>query len=161
MPGKGSIMPKEMQIAVIKRILRSLNPDLEDIEVLPPIPGEWSEWMDYVEDDMHLDENIDVLQSHYPNVIWKAKEKPLAPSKPLRMKEQHERAGPEKDSFFLKADVLIQSHKSGAKGRTYLHGRIQLTLDKDLIGRKARVTVFIPHVYRPDGSIIPMTESAW
>lgn len=51
------------------------------------------------------------------------------------------------DGLFQVFEEEIKSHKPTAKGKHYEYGRIQIRVRKELIGQKARVTIFIPGAY--------------
>lgn len=150
-------MPINMQIAVIKRILPQANPWLTNLDFVP-IEGEGTQdWAETLDDSVTLPENIYELERRFPLVRWRVPEKKrISPDKAKRWERTQMYAGPKRDSYFQVADVLVKPHKVKAKGKTYLHGRIQLTLDQEMIGRRARVSVVIPRVYSPEGAVIPL-----
>lgn len=136
-------MPLEMQIEVIKRNLRRLNPWLEDAELVPGYDNPEQEWEDDLDSSLSLPENIDELARLYPKVKWKAPEKRTRPNKPLRWKDEDWYAGPKGDSYKLREIVVVKRQRIKAKGHIYTRGRIQVTLDEKFIGLRAKVSVFV------------------
>ncbi|MGD0028748.1 MAG: hypothetical protein ABSC91_07395 [Candidatus Bathyarchaeia archaeon] len=92
-----------------------------------------------------MSENIDRLEKLHPQMKWRMPGK--LRSVCARSKEISRHAGPDSDTFILECNVVIKPQPVKAKGKTYLHGRIQITVEKELIGKTAKVSVTIPHAY--------------
>ena len=148
-------MPIGLQIWTIKRIVERANQHLSDpVEMLEGLAFE-----DSLDNLATLPENIRNLEDNpdfFDFCFRVSKRRLIAPNKPKRFQKVRRYVGPKSDSFSLVADIIVKPHKVRAKGKTYLHGRIQLTIDKELIGHKAKVSVVIPHVYSSNGTVIPL-----
>ena len=136
-------MPYKMQLAAIRRILRLANTELEDPDVLPNVSvnGRYEkeyEWADDVDPNLSLPENLDCLKQLISGVNWQVPK--IAENKPLRDKQIIR----DEKGVLIREEVIIKRHPITAKGKHYEHGRIQIILDKSLIGSYALVQVYIP-----------------
>jgi hypothetical protein len=130
-------MPKSLQIHNFKRAFLRANSYLKD----PYAEMDNIDWEGILDSTYHFEENIRNLEEAYPQYRWKVPEK----------RKELERIRPEWKKFAVRDDfdvyttkVEIKPHKVKAKHRAYLHGRIQVTVDRKWIGRKATVSVRIP-----------------
>lgn len=137
------VMPIALQIVTIQRNLEKLNPGLGDpLLVWSSSHQHMVEWAEYLDPELSLPENIELLEHDLPDVQWRVK-KETSPWKAVQRKHESWYAGRNSDSYLLRAIAIVQPHKVKAKNKTYTRGRIQLTLDKGFIGHKAKVSVFI------------------
>jgi len=130
-------------MAVLRKILEKANPQLEDVDLVPwtSIGGTRElehEWTYDVDPNLSLSDNIDCLKKEYPLVKWEVPK--IAENKPLRSKE----VSRDKEGVLIREEVKIKPHTITAKGKTYKHGRIQITLDENSIGAYALVQVYVP-----------------
>lgn len=155
------VMPINLQIETIKRILEAANPHIiEDSNYIPgPSSAVETYWPDYLDDALTLPENIDNLEQHFPQVRWRVPEREPAFDKPGKWRQEDRNAGPDGNDYSLSAKILVQPHKVSAKGKSYMHGRIQITVDKELIGKEADIQVYIPHAAVPPKSSFYHTDS--
>lgn len=146
----------------LRRILAKANPHLKSLIWLPVgiFGDETDDWEDLLDPDLTFPENIDEMKQRFPRVLWKVPKKRPSPNKPTWKKEMHDCAGQDHRGHFEAYDILIKPHRVSSNGKTYLHGRIQLTLDKRLIGREAKVTVFVRNAYDDLGNMISPEEQA-
>ncbi|HUW47604.1 MAG TPA: hypothetical protein VMW36_02535 [Patescibacteria group bacterium] len=154
-------MPIQRQIKKIKEILRAANPNLSDYDFLPISGNSWEhakwgdsgyeEWTEHLDPTATLPENLDDLERYFsPTIRWKVKKQP-APSKPRRFYKVDIGTDGTKGEFgWIKAIVIVRPHPVRAKGKDYLRGRIQLTVDKDLVGERVKVLVKLPNSYVKD-----------
>jgi len=138
-------MTEEMQHARILQILQAANPDLDDPYILPGTGNR--EWWDDLDPQLTLSENIEALEKLHPQLKWRMPEDSKLRSVYARSKEITRHAGPDSRDFILECEAVIKPMMAKAKGKTYPHGRIQITLEKFLIGKTARVSITVPHAY--------------
>jgi hypothetical protein len=152
MPKKYKHMPLGLQLHVLRKNLAKLNPWLEDVDLVPHVsiggtlnPEE--EWEDYVDPDASFPENLDDLERQFPSVKWRVPK--ITENKPLRMKPIVLR---DEEGVSLQYKFIIKPHRPTAKGKRYNRGRIQISLDKSLIGRFAIVQIYVPkHHFDTEG----------
>jgi hypothetical protein len=147
---KGHIMPLNCQIAAIRRILRLANPDLEDERFIPYRHNErctidWRyEWTELLDPHLGLDEQLDLLKQDTQLtsglVRW---EVPKKPRSKLRRKYRMSK----EDSELICQERFIGCHKVKAKGKQYLAGRVQISLNRFLVGKYAIVQIFVPNFH--------------
>ena len=136
------IMPIELQIVVIRRNVKTLNPSLSDPDVIPISETEDDLWEDYIDPSASLPENIASLERRFPHIRWRAPKK--EPSI-IREEREWETEYIRKDDIVIHTKTItIRPHKVTAKGKTYRHGRIQLTVPQKWVGSKAKITVRVP-----------------
>jgi len=130
-------MPKSLQIRNFKRVFLRANPYLED----PYAEMENIDWEGIVDDTLRFGENMENLEEEYPRYRWRVPRKNKAPEK---ARHEWKKIAVRDDFDVYTTKVEIKPHKVKAKHRTYLHGRIQVTVNRKWIGRKATVSVCIP-----------------
>ena len=130
-------MPIPLQIYNFKRVFLKANPYLED-----PYAEMYNiDWKGILDNTLHFMENVRNLEEEYPQYRWRVPKKNKAPEK-----TQHDwkKFGVRGNFVVYTTKAEIKPHKVKAKHRTYLHGRIQVTVDRKWIGRKAMVSVRVP-----------------
>lgn len=140
---RNEIMPIELQTAVIRRIVNTLNPELSDPDVIPISETEDDLWEDYIDSSASLPENIANLERRFPHIHWRAPKK-----EPTIKREQREWTVEtdykEKVAVHSK-EITIRPHKVTTKGKKYPHGRIQLSVPEKWIGQKAKISISVPY----------------
>ena len=151
------IMPIPLQIKNIRTILRKANPDIDDIDFEtedcvpdPENEGELTNWTEYLE-EVPYPANILRLQGRFPNINWYLPEKQKTRKGPLKWLKTW------REGTTLCADALIKVRgqpiadkrdrvlKSFGRPEIYEHGRIQITVPKELIGIEAKVHIEFPN----------------
>ncbi len=126
------IMPWGLQIHMIEKLFRKLNPELEFEEYIE---------LDLLDNLGTYRDNLEIMKRNYSQFIWES------PKEEIMLKETVEHDIEQKGKFTIHSyEVRIKKHKVKSKGKLYHCGRIQLTVDKHLIGHKARITVIVPNV---------------
>jgi hypothetical protein len=143
MPKRNRIMPVDEQYKKLFDLLPDLNPGvIDDAAILP----NGREWIDDLDPQKTLDENIDRLEQLHPEVHWrKTADSTL---KSVRPRDKIIGTYLDFDGLLQISEEEIKSHKPTAKGKHYEYGRIQIRVRKELIGQKARVLIFIPGAYQ-------------
>lgn len=130
-------MPKALQIENFKRLFLRANDDYDD----PDAEMANIDFENAVEDDLSFRENLRNFEEQYPQYRWKVpKKNPLGEERPV-WKSKFDLEG---NTVAYTAIVLVKPHRVTAKNRTYLHGRIQATVDRKWIGCKAKVSIQVP-----------------
>lgn len=138
-------MPLQLQIYILKKNLLRYNPDIIDDPYLIPNPSmhrdeEWTEHLD----EMSLPENIGALEQIFPNVQWRKPYEEKYPQRERRYINWKVTSSREDPFTTYTTEVTIKPQEFKAKGKTYLHGRIQLIVDQKWIDRKAKISINIP-----------------
>ena len=107
-------MPRNMQIAVIRRIVEQLNPHLSDPDLIPRPDGGYESWEDCV-DDASFEENRSYLEERYPNIRWRAPE--IEPSIEREQREWTMVVNREDEVIVYSKEITIRPHKVKAKAR--------------------------------------------
>ena len=136
MPKKHRNMPIPLQIFNLKRRFLSANAVLDD----PHAEMDEIDWK-AIDSTLRFSENLHLFEQNYPQYNWRIQKK----EKSLRDEWQVREASGSKYLVYS-TKVAIKPHKVKAKNKSYLHGRIQLTVDRKWIDRKAKIIVRIPHV---------------
>jgi hypothetical protein len=121
-------MPRKLQIRMIKNTFKKLNPrELgDDID------------FDVFDNKATYRENLEIFKTYHPQYRWDfPKKDKIRTSKQYSVKQ----VGKFTTYTFR---VKIKEHRVKAKGKYYTSGRVQLTVDKELIGHVAEVKVFLP-----------------
>jgi hypothetical protein len=95
------------------------------------------EWGD-VDAKGSYEENLDLLERYYPQYSWRIF-KPET-RKATWKQEVNERTG----SVVYKRTFVVKPHTVKVGKKRYVLGRIQVSVDKSWIGRKARIFIRIP-----------------
>lgn len=149
---------KDLLIERLKSALEKANPKLGDLEILPEYDTygreRFREWCVYVDEGLTFEENLSMMERHFPQVKWRVENKPRLGEKVISPC-----AGPGMDAYFCYVDLIIKSQPVTAKGKRYGVGRIQMTFPEELIGHRARVTVLVPGAYDREGRLIRLNWS--
>jgi hypothetical protein len=153
--------PKENKC--VNKIIRKLETLNRGFDWQDDLPDGWYDNLDPLKT---VGENMDRLQQLFSDRGVRFK-RPIDEGMSARDKKIIETSWIS-DGLFQVFEEEIKPHKVTAKGHEYLHGRIQILIRrKELIGQKARVTIFIPGAYqilyppqpsKPNSSI---TEHIW
>jgi len=126
-------MPRNFQIYLLKKLFTKANADRGDL---------WDEmdnieWGD-VDGKWSYEENLGMLEQNYPQYNWRI----FKPETPKATWEQavNERTG----SVVYKGTFVVKPHTVKVGKKRYVLGRIQVSVDKSWIGRKARIFIRIP-----------------
>lgn len=143
------VMPIEKQRKIIQRMIDEQNPSLST-DSLPNAQGISDYWGDYLDEKLTLHENIGLVKKNFP--ILKLETWTLPEPKYVRWRDENRRAGPDGRDYWMFTKVAVKPHKVVSKGKVYVRGRIQLTLDEGLIGKEAEVEI---NVYSADLPPLP------
>ena len=137
---QGHNMPIGLQKYIIRKIIEKLYPWIDDPDLLPLGDIREVEWEDYVDPKASLPENMDDMERIFGKRMWIPKR---ADNKPLRYKEVDK----DEEGVLIREEVIIKRHPIRAKGKLYERGRIQVGLDKRLVGCYALVQVYVPKTH--------------
>jgi len=167
------IMPKGLQIYLFKKLFRKWNAYRERESEGYDVAAEMDkvDWSAVVDETQTFRENLHELQENYPEYGWydweaeereRAREqervfREMADSEPGREPEDstpEEDVEPEDsegwpieqtdDDEIHSIEVEVEPHRTRAKGKQYLYGRIQLSVDQNWIGLTAKISVSVP-----------------
>jgi len=130
-------MPIPLQIYNFKRLFLRANDDLDD----PYAEMDNIDWKASLDKTLHFRENLHNFEEEYPQYRWTVPKKKKALEK---IKHEWKKFAVRDKFVVYTTKVKIKPHKVKAKHRTYLHGRIQVTVDQKWIGHKATVSLRIP-----------------
>lgn len=144
---KQRVMPIEKQFEIINQMIRDANLQLDD-QSLPTIHGKEDYWGDYLDETCTLEENTHQLQAHFP--VLKFDQWRRQPKRKLRRwLDENRRTGPDGRDYSAYTVVNIKRHGVISKGKAYVRGRIQITVDGELIGKRAEVTIHVSEADLP------------
>jgi len=130
-------MPVSLQIHNLKRVFVRANPYLED----PYAEMDNIDWVEILDKTLHFDENLHNFEEEYPQYRWRVPKKKKSPEK---TRHEWKKVAVRNKINVYTTKVEIKPHKVKAKNRTYLHGRIQVSVDKKWIGCRATISVGVP-----------------
>jgi hypothetical protein len=124
-----------LQVRILQKFFKKFNPEL-DFETYVDL--------DLLDNLATYRDNLEIVKKYHLKIIWELPRKEEMP------KEAVEHNIEQKGKFTVQSyKVRIKKQAVKAKGRIYVCGRIQLTVDKELIGRRAKITVIVPNVTIP------------
>ncbi len=149
-------MPLGLQIYTIRKILERANPNLNEMQAahglegsdeLPTTSpggreGDTRCWVDSVDPNLSLEDNLDSLKQEFPLFKWEVPKK--AKNKPLRDKGEIEER---EDSAIIRQERLVEPHDVKSKGKPYGRARMQIGVNKWLKGKYAIVQIYVPNVH--------------
>jgi len=166
-------MPKGLQIHMFKKLFLKWNAWRAREIVSYDVSAEMDhvDWDAVLEDSATFHENLGNLKQNYPEYSWydwEAEERERAREQERVFREMAD-SGPERepeDSIveddvepensegwhieqtneyaIHSIEVEVEPHRTRAKGKQYLYGRIQLSVDPNWIGLTAKIDVFVP-----------------
>lgn len=139
-------MPIPLQKKKIRENLRKANPEqAEEVDFTEDfvydINGDRRYWPELLEEGLSFEDNLSILEEEIPNVNWRIPKKQKEP----RKSKEYIYKSPKGPVYCKESETVVRPLKGRIKGIRYEHGRVQITLPKELISLEAHVRVEVPN----------------